>query len=374
MRILVFNWLDGENPQAGGAEFHLHAIFGRLTRWGHEVALLASGWPGAVPRVELDGIEIHRAGARYTFNLAAPRYYASVLRHRPFDIVVEDLNKVPLFTPLWVRRPLVLLVHHLFGGVAFQEASLPLATATWLLERPIPRVYRKVPTVAISESTRDDLVRRGLSAAQISVIRNGAELAFYTVDTGAPRVPEPTVLYLGRLKRYKRIDLILRAAAHLRAEGLPLRVLIAGQGEEQAALARLRDRLGLRDTVEFLGFVSEEKKRELMRRSWVHVLTSVKEGWGITNVEAAACATPTVASDSPGLRESVVHGETGFLVPHGDVEALARRIGEVLRDPALRDRMGGAARRFAQRFSWDEAARRVEERLERCLVRTPVVG
>lgn len=374
MRILVLNWLDRENPQAGGAEIHLHEIFGRLVRRGHRVSLLASGWRGAPPRTELDGIQVHRAGSRYTFSLAAPRYFADALRAEPFDVVVEDLNKVPLFTPLWIRRPIVLLVHHLFGRVAFQEASLPLATATWLLERPIPRIYRRLPAIAVSESTRDDLVRRGLRRERIEVIPNGVDLEFYSPDPAVRRYPEPTALYLGRLKRYKRVDLLIRAAALLRGEGLGLRVLIAGQGDDQVALLRLRDRLGLGDVVQFLGFVSQEEKRELMRRTWVHVLTSVKEGWGITNVEAAACGTPTVASDSPGLRDSVIHEETGFLAPHGDVPALARRIGQILRDPALRDRMGAAARRFAEGFSWDEAARRVEGHLQRRLVRASAVG
>lgn len=374
MQILVFNWLDRENPQAGGAEIHLHEIFGRLAGWGHAVTLLASGWPGAPARAEVDGMAVYRAGSRYTFSLAAPRTYASTLSRRPSDVVVEDLNKVPLFTPLWVRRPLVLLVHHLFGRVAFEEAPLPLAAATWLLERPVPRLYRRVPTIAVSESTRDDLARRGLPATRIEVIPNGVVLDFYTVDPGLPRFPEPTVLYLGRLKRYKRIDLLVRAAARLRADGVGVRVLIAGQGDHYEELVQLRDALGLGASVEFLGFVEEERKRELMRRSWVHVLTSTKEGWGITNVEAAACGTPTVASDSPGLRDSVIHGETGFLVPHGDVHALARRIGELVKDPGLRDRMGAAARRFAERFSWDEAARRIENALARRLARTPVGG
>lgn len=374
MRILVLNWLDRDNPQAGGAEIHLHEIFGRLVRRGHRVSLLASGWRGALPRAELDGIEVHRAGSRYTFSLAAPRYFAAALRAEPFDVVVEDLNKVPLFTPLWIRRPIVLLVHHLFGRVAFQEASLPLATATWLLERPIPRIYRRLPAIAVSESTREDLVRRGLRRERIEVIPNGVALEFYSPDPAVKRYPEPTALYLGRLKRYKRVDLLIRAAALLRGEGLGLRVLIAGQGDDHPALLRLRDRLGLGEVVQFLGFVSEEEKRELMRRTWVHVLTSVKEGWGITNVEAAACGTPTVASDSPGLRDSVIHGETGFLAPHGDVAALARRIGQILRNPALRDRMGAAARRFAEGFTWDEAARRVEERLERRLAPASAVG
>jgi glycosyltransferase involved in cell wall biosynthesis len=112
--------------------------------------------------------------------------------------------------------------------------------------------------------------------------------------------------------------------------------------------------------VEFRGFVSEDEKLELFRRAWVHVLTSPKEGWGITNLEAAACGTPTVASDSPGLRDSVLEGETGFLVPHGDVARLAGRIRALVQEPELRERLGRTAHAFAQRFTWDRAAEETE--------------
>ena len=357
------NWQDRLNPRAGGAEIHLHEVFGRLAARGHEVTLLVSGWPGAPQRETVDGMDVHRAGGRHTFSLAAPAYYRRHLRDLEFDVMVEDLNKVPLFTPLWGRHPLVLLVHHLFGATAFAEASVPFAAATWLLERPLGLLYRRVPVEAVSRSTADDLVRRGLDPDRIRVIPNGVDLDFYAPDPSVLRFERPTILYLGRLKRYKRVDLVLRAAARLRDDGLAPRVIIAGQGDYAPALARLRDQLGLTDLVEMPGFVSEEQKRDLFRRAWVHVLTSPKEGWGITNLEAAACGTPTVASDSPGLRDSVAHGESGFLVPHGDVDALATTLRRLLTDAGLRDRLGRSARTFAERFSWDRAASDTEAHL-----------
>ncbi len=327
------------------------------------MTLLVSGWPGAASREEVDGLDVHRVGGRYTFGLAAPRYYRRSLRDRGFDIVVEDLNKVPLFTPYWGRFPLVLLVHHLFGRTAFEEASFPLAAATWLLERPLPRVYRDVPVEAVSPSTADDLVARGFRRDRIVVIPNGVDLAWYRPGDG-PRFDRPTLLYLGRLKRYKRVDLVIRALALLRERGVVARLVVAGRGDHEPALRALVAELGLEDAVEFAGFVPEEEKRRLFQRAWVHVLTSPKEGWGITNLEAAACGTPTVASDSPGLRDSVVDGATGFLVPHGDVEVLADRIERLLLDTELRERFGREARTFAERFSWDRAADDTEAHLE----------
>lgn len=363
LNLLVMNWQDRLNPQAGGAETHLHEVFGRLAAAGNRVTLLVSGWPGAKPREIVDGMEVHRVGGRYTYNLTAPGYYRRVLRRRNFDLVVEDLNKVPLFTPFWVRQPLVLLVHHLFGETAFEEAPWPIAAATWLLERPIGRVYRRVAVEAVSESTRNDLVSRGLPAESIVVIPNGVDLELYSPDPAEPKFEEPTLLYLGRLKQYKRVDLILRALALLRDEGVHARLIIAGQGDAADDLRRLRSELGLEDRVEMPGFVGEELKRNYFRRAWIHLLTSPKEGWGITNLEAAACGTPTIASDSPGLRDSVVDGVTGYLVPHGDVRALADRIRELLEDTELRERLGEQAREFADGFSWDRAAERTAAHL-----------
>jgi glycosyltransferase involved in cell wall biosynthesis len=359
----VVNWQDRENPLAGGAEIHLHQVFGRLADRGHDVTLLVSGFAGAAARTRLDGMDVHRTGGRHTFSLAAPRYYRRSLRGLGFDVVVEDLNKVPLFATFWVEAPLVLLVHHLFGATAFAEASLPIATATWLLERPVPRVYARVPVQAVSRSTADDLVARGLDRSQIVIIPNGIDLTVYQPDPGVPRFEQPTLLYLGRLKRYKRIDLILRAVRRLADEGIGAELLIAGTGDQEDALRRLASRLGLQSCVRLLGHVSEEEKLRLLRRAWVHVNTSTKEGWGISNLEAAASGTPTVASDSPGLRDSVIDQETGLLVGHGDVVGLAHQLRRLIEQPALRERLGQGARRFALTFTWDRSADLTEAHL-----------
>jgi glycosyltransferase involved in cell wall biosynthesis len=326
-----------------------------------------SGWPGAAARASLDGLDVHRVGGRLDFALHARRYFRRHLAAGDFDLLVEDLNKVPLFTPRWKGPPVVLLVHHLFGATAFQEASLPVAAATWLLEQPLARVYGRVPVQAVSRSTADDLVRRGFDPARIEVIPNGVDLGFYYPEPAVPRYPDPTILYLGRLKRYKRVDLVIRALALLRDDGVQARLILAGRGDHAGALRRLRDDLGLAARVDMPGYVTDEQKRELFRRVWVHALTSPKEGWGITNLEAAACGTPTVASDSPGLRDSVVHGETGFLVPHGDVALLAERLRVLILDHELRARLGTRARAFAQGFSWDRAATGTERHLALCL-------
>ncbi|MCH1572309.1 MAG: glycosyltransferase family 4 protein [Longimicrobiales bacterium] len=364
MRILVVNWLDRENPQAGGAEEHLHETFGRLAANGHDVTALVSGWPGCSRTADLDGIDVHRAGGRHTFSVAGPSYYRRTLAGRGFDVVVEDLNKVPMFAPFWVSAPVVLLAHHLFGTTAFQAASPPIAATTWMLERTIPLVYRRVPCIAVSKSTRADLVGRGLRRELIEVVPNGVDVDVYTPRPEAKTV-QPTLLFLGRLKQYKRVDLVIEAVARLAAEGIEVELRVGGAGDQSAVLEALAVRLKVADRVSFLGFVPDDVKLELLQSSWLHVLTSPKEGWGISNIEAAACGIPTIASDAPGLRESVVHERTGLLVPHGDVDALADAIRSLIRDPERRTRMSMDARSFAEGYSWDSSARRVETILSR---------
>lgn len=366
MRILLINWQDPANPHAGGAEIHLHEVFSRIAEAGHEVTWLVSGWPGAarLSRDAATGFEIHRVASRYTFGPSSVAWYRRHLANRGFDVVVEALNKVPVYAPLWARRPVALLVHHLFGTTAFREASFPLAALTWLQERPIPRVYREVPIQAISKSTKEDLVARGLRDAQIEVIHPGVDLGFFTPADSPMRAELPTFLYLGRLKRYKCVDVIVRAMKSLRSEGIAARLVIAGRGDDESRLRALSDSLGVADIVDFAGFVSETEKRDLFRRVWANVFTSPKEGWGITNLEAAACGTPTIASDSPGLRESVVDGDTGYLVPHGDVLALAAAMRRLAVDRPLTERLGAGALRFANGFTWEHAATRTVTHLE----------
>ena len=353
MRLLLVNWQDIENPQGGGAEIHLHEIFGRLAQRGHEITLLCGGWPGCRQRARIDGMEVHRVGTRATFGVLAYPYFRRCLSTNSRDLIVEDINKIPLYTPTWTSARTAALVPHLFGGTAFLELAAPLAAAVWLSERPLGRIYRKVPFEAISESTRDDLVARGIPTEQIAVIYPGVDTQRYTPLASA-RAQQPAFAYLGRLKKYKGVHHVIEAFARTTHRNATLE--IAGAGDYRPALERLAQSLDLGNRVRFLGRISEPDKLALLRRAWGLVFASPKEGWGITNLEAAACATPVVASNSPGIRESVRQGETGFLVPHGDASAMAASIDRLSESRALVEQLGANARRFAESFTWERAA------------------
>ena len=361
--ILLVNWLDRENPQAGGAEIHVFEIFRRLAEAGHRIRMVCSGWDGAAPRAVVEGIDVTRASSRNGFALAGRGAVRRALRESRPDVVVEDINKIPLFLTTLTDLPFCAIVPHLFGDTAFQEAGLATASLVWLAERPLPAVYRRAGFHVISESTELDLVRRGVRRECIRVIHPGVDAVHYRPDPGVVRTDPPSFLYVGRLKRYKGVDLAIRALAVARRTHPGLRLEIAGTGDARPFLEGVVAELGLGDAVMFHGFVSEEKKLHLLRSTWANIFPSPKEGWGITVIEAAACGTPSIASDSPGLRDSVRDGRTGFLVTHGDVNGLAGRMLEVAASHEAVSALGREARSFAESLSWESAARATEDHL-----------
>ncbi len=364
MNILLVNWQDLRNPHAGGAEIHLFELFSRLAGRGHRVRLVCSSFPGA-PAVEVvDGIEVHRRGGRHSFALVGRGAVHDALRNEPADVVVDDINKLPLYTPTLTQLPVYAIIPHLFGTTAFQEVSWPMAAMVWLAERAIPRVYAGAWFHAISDSTKDDLVARGIPAERIAVVYPGVDTGYYTPEPGTPRFDPPRFVYIGRLKRYKGVDILIDALALARRERPDLTIDIAGSGDDRPRLEAIARARGLADCVRFLGFVDDATKLSLLRRAVANVFPSPKEGWGITVMEAAACGTPSLASDSPGLRDSVRNGVTGVLVPHGDAAALAHQMVRLAGDPAEVARLGAAARRHAERLSWDAAADAVEFHLQ----------
>ncbi|NIR43065.1 MAG: glycosyltransferase family 4 protein, partial [Gemmatimonadetes bacterium] len=220
-------------------------------------------------------------------------------------------------------------------------------------------VYEGVPFQAISESTANDLAERGLPRSGVRVIYPGIDHDRFRPDPEVRRYERPTFGYVGRLKRYKGLEYVVDAIARLADEGVDARLVVAGKGDHEAAL-RAHAADGAASRVEFLGYVSEDEKLELLRKCWATVYPSPKEGWGITNIEAAACGTPAVASDSPGLRESVAHEVSGLLVRHGDVGAWAEALRRIALDADSRARLQAGARSFADEFSWDRTADETE--------------
>jgi len=356
LKILLINFRDITNPKAGGAEVHLHEIFKRVAGMGHRVDLLCAGFRGSKKTDEVDGIRIIRVGGESYFNFAAQ---VQLLRIKggSYDLIIEDVNKIPVYSKLFTKTPVMLIIPHLFGTTVFEEASVPIALYVYLWEFFMPVVYRGLIVEVISESTREDLLRRGFEAENLYVVYCGIDTDVYSPGTADSNAhPYPYIVCMGRLKKYKRVDLVLRAFSELSPEHKNLHLLIIGDGDHAPQLKKLACRLGIREKVMFTGFMDEQEKVRHLRGARMAVNTSPKEGWGLTNIEAQACGIPVIASDSPGLRESVKDGETGLLVPHGDIGSLTESMRTLLTDDDLHRKLSRGALSWAGSLSWDRSA------------------
>lgn len=363
MKLLALNWNDLKNPYGGGAEVHLEELLRRLVRYGHQVTLFCSGFEGCAAEEVVEGILIIRRGNRYNFNLIAPFHLRKIVKENDFDMLIEDINKIPFYTPLYLKLNTLVVVPHLFATTVFHELNFVLASYIYVSEIPFTSVYGRNKFNVISESTADDLVERGIPRKNISVTYCGIDREVYKYDLSVKKYEQPTILYLGRIKKYKSIQHLILAFKIVKDKMPDSRLMIVGAGDYLEALKKLAVSLKLSDSIEFAGFVSQDEKVDRMRRSHVAVLPSIREGWGLTNIECNSVGTTVVAADSPGLRDSVNDGETGLLYPYGDVEAMAESIMKILSNDDYRQKLEKSALLWAEKFNWDSAAKEFENHL-----------
>ena len=362
LRIAFLTWRDQRHPEAGGAEVFLERVSGELRARGHEVTILTARYEGSLPTEVLhDGRRMVRVGGRYT---VYPRVAAELVRRRrQFDAIVDIQNGVPFWSPLYSGKRVVCVVHHVHREQ--WEAVFPPTSARigWTLESRVgPAVYRRCEFLAVSESTATDLAAVGVPPERIHVAYSGLDrypdLGGY--DPGAP----PRLVAVGRLVPHKRLELAIDALATLRPRHPGLTLDIAGSGYHEEDLVRHAQARGVADSVRFAGRVSEEEKNLLLSRATAHLVPSLKEGWGLTIIEAAAQGTPSVAFRSAGgTRESIVDGRTGFLADSPDefLDLTAR----LLREPELRAQLSKNASDHSLRFDWAATAGSLLELLRR---------
>jgi glycosyltransferase involved in cell wall biosynthesis len=349
--VAICNWRDLQHPEAGGSEQHVETVARILAADGHPVTILCAKVAGRPADETRDGVRYLRAGGRFGVYLGAAWALLSG-QVRP-DVVVDVQNGLPWLSRLVTRKPVVVLLHHVHRE-QWQIVFGRLGSLGWLLEsRVAPRIYRRSRYLTVSERTRAELAEQGIDPARVTVAYNGTP---EPVPAAAARSGTPRVVVLGRLVPHKRVEIVIHATAALRDRFPDLEVDVVGRGWWADGLATLARRLGVEDIVTFHGFVDEQAKADLLARAWVGALPSVKEGWGLSVVEAASHGTPSIAfSRAGGLAESILDGQTGVLVD-GDENAYIAALADLIADRERCAVLGRRARAYASEFSWDVTA------------------
>jgi glycosyltransferase involved in cell wall biosynthesis len=357
-RILLLNWRDRANPAAGGAESYTEQIAKRFVSAGAIVTLFTSAYQGAEPYDWSNGYLVIRKGGRFGVYVAAARHLKRYAER--YDAVVDFQNGIPFFAPLWgpPRLPVVCVVHHVHQRQFDLYFRWPMNLVGRVLEGRASRiVYQGRPMVAVSPSTRAEMRRELRFRGHVHIVPNGIEPPRPGPIAKSER---PTIAVVTRLVPHKQLDHLVEAVPELLRTLPGLRVVIAGDGESRDQLTTQVRQLGLQDVVQLPGRVPEDTKAQLLGTAWLTVAPSAAEGWGLTVIEANSVGTPAVAYDVPGLRDSVRHGLTGWLVRRDESLALALSCAlDELSDPRRRDQLAVAAAEWAGAFSWDASAERL---------------
>jgi glycosyltransferase involved in cell wall biosynthesis len=350
--IVIVAWRDLASPQAGGSELLVDQLASGMVDRGHKVTLLCGGRVGERP------YQVVRSGGRYSQFMLAPWAFRRRVPH--CDVVVEVCNGLPYLAPLWCNRPVVCLVNHVHTELWPLRYPAPISTFGRFAEQVVmPKVHSDSLFLTVSSSSANDLAKIGVRTDRIRMLHNGVDPA----PPPTPRSPTPLFLALGRIVEYKRLDLLLSLWERVRpVTGGEL--VIAGDGPDRERLERLAG-AGVR----FTGRVSEAEKHQLLSAAWLLVHPAAMEGWGLVVAEAAARSTPTIGFDVPGLRDSVVDGQTGTLA--GSAGRFASAWASLALHHSRRAAMGEQARRLAAKLRWSTAVDRFANVLEEAITDQP---
>jgi glycosyltransferase involved in cell wall biosynthesis len=393
------------NPHCGGQGVYTRELAKELTELGHEITVFSGPpYPELVDPeqlVEVPGLDLYRASNPFRvpwpheirdtidlrelaimgaagypepwgFSMRARRVLAS--RRADFDLVHDNQC---LGTGLldMMRRdgwPVLATLHHpitVDRDLDLAHASGPwrrLTLRRWYgFLRMQMAVAREIPRIlTVSESSRGDIVEQlGVPAEHLHVVPVGMDPTVFAPRPGIARVPGRLMTTASADMPLKGLAPLLEALAKVRTERDDAHLVVIGKPKPKSRIPGLIDRLGIGDAVQFVKGVSTERIVELYAESELACVPSLYEGFSLPAVEAMACGVPVVGTDGGAVPEVIgADGETGLIVPAGDVDALAHAILRALGDPALRARLGAAGRlRATTNFTWRRTAESTAE-------------
>ncbi len=362
MKILWFTWKDRKNPLAGGAEVVNEELAKRLANDGHNVTLLVGGFDGCEPEENIDGYKVVRVGTRWTVYLHAYRYYKKHLKGWA-DLVIDEVNTIPFFCKYYVKEKNILFIHQLCRQIWFYQMFFPLNIFGFVLEPFYLWLLSDLKVITISNSTKKDLMRFGFKQGNINIISEGIEIEPIKDVSLIRKFEKPTLLGFGAFREMKRTDHILKAF-EIAKESMPdLKLILAGDssGDYGKKVLNLIKNSKYADSIKYLGTVTIEKKIELMQRSHLIVVTSVKEGWGLIVTEANSQGTPAVVYNVDGLCDAVKDNETGLVCQQNTLENLAENMLKLLNNKEKYQKLRVNAWQWSKEINFENSYRQFME-------------
>jgi glycosyltransferase involved in cell wall biosynthesis len=349
MNMLIINHRDPRHPYAGGAEELLLQIAKRLVKRGHHITWLSERPPQTPSTEEIDGIKIIRKGGFITLHIYSLQYISKNVKK--YDIIIDSIGHVFPFLSNILTKKSIAIVYHVNGPVLFRTTIVPVALTGIIAEALTPKIYKLI--ITISPSTKERLLKLG--AKQVYVVPPAVDHQVYKPGSISPT---PLVVWINRFVPYKNPQDAIKIFAEVKKEVPEARFVMIGGGPLLERTKNLAAKVA--PFIEFTGRVSTETKVRLLQEAWACLYTSDVEGFGLGILEGAACETPCVAYNVPGVRDAIIHRKTGLLVPHRDTNAAAAALTEILRNDQLRKSLAQAARRYANQFNWDKSAEKLE--------------
>lgn len=363
MRILILNWRDIKNPVSGGAEVLTHEMAKFWVNKGHQVTQISAGFQGSAPEETIDGVKIIRKGRWWSIHMIAFFYYFFSLR-KAIDVVIDEVHWFPFFSAIYARKKTVFLVCEIANKLFFHIFPYPIAFLGRIIEKGYLVIYRNIPTLAISPSTKEDLIKEGFKRENITVLPMGI-----TLPKGIKNYKKKKkliLIFLGRINKQKGIEDAIKALELLKKDKIidELWVVGSNNGSYMEKLRRMVDKLKITSSVIFFGFVGEREKFKLLSEAHILIVPSVHEGWGLTVPEAGYMGTPVVAYNSKGLRDVIKNGENGLLV-EPTPDRLADGVRRLISNKNQYSSFQEKARIYAKQYNWENTGQTALNVLER---------
>ncbi len=355
MKILVLNWRDIKNPAGGGAEILTHELAKGWIKTGHTVTIFSSSFKHSISEETIDDVSFVRKGQWWNVHLLAFFYYLS--HHKNVDIIIDEVHWFPFFSALYARKKTIALTCEVANVLFFTLFPYPIALICRGIEKIYLYLYKNVPTMAISESTKKDLIKEGVNSKSITVIRMGLTLPKNLKKYKKEK--NSTFIYLARINKQKGIFDAIDAFAKINNEIKSSMLWIVGSGEEEFVkqVRRKVEKLSLSSSVKFFGYVEDKKKFELLAKAHILLIPSAHEGWGLTVAEAASQMTPSIAYNVPGLKDTVINDSTGIIVKNNNPKELAKETIVLINDENKYKKFQKNGFGMAKKMNWNNTTK-----------------